>query len=42
MAFAIQSAGMATYDGGLGPAAIGTPSLMRARFKDADWTRNEM
>lgn len=38
----VRVSGMAMYEGGLGPAAIGAPPLMRARFKDADWTRNEM
>ncbi|MHA6822424.1 7TM diverse intracellular signaling domain-containing protein [Ralstonia pseudosolanacearum] len=38
----VRVSGMAMYESGLGPAAIGLPSLMQARFDHARWVRLDM
>lgn len=35
----VRVSGMAMYQAGLGPTALGPPALMRARFDDARWLR---
>lgn len=38
----VRVSGMAMYQSGLGPATLGPPALMRARFDHAHWVRRDM